>query len=438
MAFHILPALKNGRKVITNLPLQIEQIRIINPDWVNLIEIRKFPSPIKGTWDADAASRGELAFKLFVDGHEEKAPDVPVFGHVWDFYDTWRGKDGIGPLYVVDECHNAWPKTLMPQKELKEVIQWAKLSRHFGADVTGITQSWRDVHGSLSMLLASLIKLRKADIIGNEGYIRKVHAGFRGALLSDEQRKYDPTIFPFYRSHTQGQAVSEAGLSDVNPLIKKFRRYTYAVWAFAIAFAAWAFWPNDEYNIAGVRKKPPSEPVPKAQQASIMLDDGLEPIPVSLAANPAASAPQAAASEPEPEKKAVDPLEGKLIHMTGYMQMGTKSMTAFVVSMDGKTFFEVTDKDLTEAGYTWKRLAHCLGVLEFPGAKDRPVTCDAPILASGGQDRPVVMDSFTGAYSDGRHERHIPAEDYAGGPQTLIIPHTKTELGERYSVASKD
>lgn len=40
VAFHILPALKNGRKVITNLPLEIEQIRIINPDWVNHIEVR--------------------------------------------------------------------------------------------------------------------------------------------------------------------------------------------------------------------------------------------------------------------------------------------------------------------------------------------------------------------------------------------------------------
>lgn len=85
---------------------------------------------------------------------------------------------------MVDECHNAWPKTLMPQKELKELIHWAKLSRHFGTDVTGITQSWRDVHSSLSMLSASLIKQRKADIIGDDGYIRKVHAGFRGALIS--------------------------------------------------------------------------------------------------------------------------------------------------------------------------------------------------------------------------------------------------------------
>lgn len=109
-------------------------------------------------------------------------------------------------------------------------------------------------------------------------------------MLSDEQRKYDPTIFPFYRSHTQGQVVSEAGLSDVNPLIKKFRSYTYAVWVFAIAFAAWAFWPNDEYNIMGVKKNPESKPVPKAQQATVILEDGLEPIPITLNAKPAASA----------------------------------------------------------------------------------------------------------------------------------------------------
>ena len=190
----------------------------------------------------------------------------------------------------------------------------------------------------------------------------------------------------------------------------------------------------------GVKKN--VEPAQSKQANS----DGLVPINIP-SLTPFASAPQTAASqsetalEPEPEKKAIDPLEGKLIHMTGYMEMGKKSMTAFTVSMDGQTFFEVTDKDLTAAGYTWKRLAHCLGVLEFPGAKDRPVTCDAPVLANGGQDRPIVMDSATGAYSDDRHKRYAPsAADYAGasGSQTLIIPHTKTELGERYSVASKD
>lgn len=425
VAFHILPALKAGRKVITNLPLQIDQIRAINQDWAALIEVRKFPQPIRGTWDADAASRGEMAFRLFEDGHTENPPDVPVFGHVWDFYDEWRGQGGIGPLYVVDECHNAWPKSLMPQKELKEVIQWAKLSRHFGADVTGITQSWRDVHSSLSVLLASLIKLRKADILGKKGeYIRRVHGGYRGAELSRETRKYDTTIFPFYKSHTQGQAVAEAGLSDVSPKIVKIRRAAYAFLTVGAAFVIWAFWPKQGYSFWGM--KLPDQP--KVEQVVEQKD-----VPVLLSADPL---PQAASSQP-PEKKeeAFEPLLGKLIHQVGYLKMGAKELTAFVVSEGGQTFFEVTDKDLEAAGYTWKRFAHCLGVLEYPGAKKRAVTCDPPPLASGGQDRPVVMDSATGAYSDDRHLRSVNVAEPAG-PRTIYIEHTPAVVAERRSVTT--
>ena len=431
VAFHVLPALKSGRKVITNLPLQIDQIRAINPDWAALIEVRKFPQPIRGTWDADAASRGEMAFRLFEDGHTENPPDVPVFGHVWDFYDEWRGEGGIGPLYVVDECHNAWPKGLMPSKELKEVIQWAKLSRHFGADVTGITQSWRDVHGSLSILLASLIKLRKADILGKKGeYIRRVHGGYRGAELSRETRKYDPTIFPFYKSHTQGQAVAEAGLSDVSPKIVKIKRAAYAFLTVGAAFVIWAFWPKEGYSFLGVRTQEP-----KIEQ-TLKSEQGIELVPLNLPAaqQQAVATPAASASESE-KQEVFEPLAGKLIHQVGHLKMGTKELTAFVVSEGGQTFFEVTDKDLEAAGYTWKRFAHCLGVLEYPGAKKRAVTCDPPPLASGEGDRPVVFDSVSGTYSDDRHTRYPSSSGiHPSGAGTIYIEHTPARVAERRSV----
>ncbi|MDO4795298.1 MAG: zonular occludens toxin domain-containing protein [Brachymonas sp.] len=427
--YHILPALKAGRKVITNLPLQIDQIRAINPDWAALIEVRKFPQPIRGTWDADAASRGEMAFRLFEDGRTENPPDVPVFGHVWDFYDEWRGEGGIGPLYVVDECHNAWPKGLMPPKELKEVIQWAKLSRHFGADVTGITQSWRDVHGSLSILLASLIKLRKADILGKKGeYIRRVHGGYRGAELSRETRKYDPTIFPFYKSHTQSQTVQEAGLSDVSPKIVKIKRAAYAFLTVGAAFVIWAFWPKQGYSFWGV--KLPDEP--KAKQT---VEQSKEPVPVLISAAPLPQAPASQPAEPEKKEEPFEPLMGKLIHQVGHLKMGAKELTAFVVSEGGQTFFEVTDKDLEAAGYTWKRFAHCLGVLEYPGAKKRAVTCDPPPLASGAADRPLVMDSATGAYSDDRHLRSVNVAEPTR-PRTIYMEHTPAVVAERRSVTT--
>ena len=40
VVYHILPALEKGRKVITNLPLNIERIAAIDPAYSDLIEKR--------------------------------------------------------------------------------------------------------------------------------------------------------------------------------------------------------------------------------------------------------------------------------------------------------------------------------------------------------------------------------------------------------------
>lgn len=238
VAFHILPALKEGRKVITNLPLEIEQIKAINPEYADLIEIRKVPQPIRGVWDADAVSRGEMAYQLCEGTIEAKDASRTVFGGVWDYYDTWRDDKGRSALFVIDECHVAMPRL----GTSKEVIQWYKLSRHFGADVVLITQSFREMCPDISVLLATLVKLRKADILGKKGsYIRKVHAGYRAAEISREERPYKPEIFPFYKSHTQGNTVIEAGMQDVSPFIVKFNRIKWAVLAIGVATMVWAF-----------------------------------------------------------------------------------------------------------------------------------------------------------------------------------------------------
>jgi len=219
--FHVLQALQAGRKVITNLPLDVDRYSAIDPSYRYLLEIRTKPLPIRGTWDANRSN----AFELFADGHLENASvRVPLFGHVWDFYDTWRHPDsGLGALFVVDECHVAFPRIGTD----KQVIEWFKLHRHFNCDVLLITQSFRDIDASIAPLLAVLIKVRKADILGKaDHYIRKVHGGYRGGLISTEQRKYKPELFGLYRSHTQSTSSSEGKLTDVSPLVVKWKWLT--------------------------------------------------------------------------------------------------------------------------------------------------------------------------------------------------------------------
>ncbi len=61
---HVLPALANGRKVITNLPLQMNRIAAIDASFVPLIEIRMKTLASKPVVDWDKAERLHSRFGI--------------------------------------------------------------------------------------------------------------------------------------------------------------------------------------------------------------------------------------------------------------------------------------------------------------------------------------------------------------------------------------
>lgn len=401
VVYHVLHYVKSGRKVITNLPLNIEAFRAIDPAYADLIEYRERPFKTLGTWDADRTP----AFKLFEPGEVDPSPrsatmpdgsvvqlrpPARLFGHVWDYYTTWKNKDGLGPVLIIDECHVSLPK----KDTDPQVIEFFKLHRHFNVDILLITQNFRDIDPQISGLLATVIRVRKADILGKSqsAYLRRVFAGFKGAEISSEERKYKPEFFALYKSHTQGNSVQEATGSDVSPFVKKFRSFSLAFYALTAAAVVWAFWPSSD-------KPKPDPHVKTAASPSV---------PVS-----APSAPSAAPSSQyhftqlgQPAPPAVDvpvlreePFKGVEVHITGFMKSATKSYYAFVVSKNGSRIFDLSLKDLEAAGYKFLPLGDCAGVLRFAG-KDRAVICDAPAMAAGSNEKPVVIDSASGSRSD--------------------------------------
>jgi len=393
LVYHILPALKDGRKVITNLPLELDYIALLNPDYRDLIEVRTKPLPILGKWDATDIAERE-AFQLFEDGRKVQPSDeVPTFGHVWDFYSTWRNSKGQGPLFVIDECHVSFPNRkdgVTP----KQVIQWYKLSRHFGADVLLMTQTFRDVESSITSLMAILVKVRKADIIGQSGYIRKVHSGYRGAMISNETREYKKEYFGFYRSHTQGQSVTEAGATDSKSMLKTFNRLKWFVIAIAVIFCIYAFWPNTDRNAFGAKKaQPQSQPQPQSMVARIQQHQA-EELPKIEFDKPAPA--------PEPEKKE-EPRQGGVyddynLHIQGMLNMADRQLVAFVVSKDNRKIFDITSDDLEKSGYSFEAQGHCAGWLTRNNVR-KAIACDAPQSSAGTNNKPILIDS-TGRRSD--------------------------------------
>ena len=352
VAYHVLPALQAGRKVITNLPLNVDAFAAIDPTYRLLIEVRTRPAPQIGDWNAANIAEQE-AFRLWTDKEPaQQSENVFTFGTVWDYYSDWRGPKGEGPLYVIDECHVALPKLGTPDA----VVQWFKLHRHYNAEVLLMTQSFRDINQPIAQLVATLIKCRKADILGNKDeYIRKVHAGYRGAMIQQNQRKYEKQYFGLYRSNTQSSGTSEAGMTDVKPLIVYFNRAKWAWLAITLGLVVWAFWPKPDVDVWGNRKVPPKAKAtaPAARPVAAAVVPTATPKNTQQASAESQYAEQAKAEDKEP-------LKGKSIHVTGEILKHGKHWYTFVISDGTRRMFDLNSDDMKAAGYQvaykcWRR-----------------------------------------------------------------------------------
>ncbi|VDO17633.1 unnamed protein product, partial [Brugia timori] len=373
------------------MPLVPEAYIAIDPAYGDLLEIRYDPAPVRGTWDAERvnpATREGEAFQLFEDGRIEAPGEAAkLFGTVWCYYSDWKHpKTGQGPLFVIDECHVAMPKLGTP----KEVVEYYKLHRHFNADVLLCTQRFRSMNQDIAEIMAMVIKVRKADVLGKDDrYIRKVFSGYRGAVIQTSERKYQPEFFCLYRSHTQGNSAMEAGASDVQPLVKRWKRGSWLLWAVVAAFTLWAWWPSSgkpktSKPAASGRTEVKREPFYPCVEGATYLPETETCVVTSSLASKASAPEKSAPVAKDAEKPAADtgmsegsePFKGKRIHLVGRMAMRGRVVYAFSISEGGRRFLDVTSDELKEAGYSFESLGACMGRLRFD-TKVYPVVCDA-------------------------------------------------------------
>lgn len=173
--YNILPMLEQGRMVVTNIPLNLEAFRKINPEYITKIVT------ISPTLD-----------------------NLRPFSREKDFtdYHSFRNDKGHGVFFVIDECHMSVPSATKSCD--RGVLEWYAMHRHHCADVLLITQSKHKVNRSVLALVSDTIILMNNGIFGSRGsYIRKVK-------VDDMQvgqpvvRKYDKEYFAFYTTHTGG------------------------------------------------------------------------------------------------------------------------------------------------------------------------------------------------------------------------------------------
>lgn len=337
VVYHVIPAVKEGRKVKTNLPLNIQHFRDVFGDKADLIELV----------------------------HPTKLNPRP-FSSIEDYKDDWRCPDtNRGALFVIDECHKMLPKG----STNRDVEEYFAESRHAGHDHLLITQSDRKISRNIVDMVQILYRVRKNTALGSQNsYVKKVQDGYRGEVMNTEIRKYKKTYFAFYQSHTQSnKAVMEAAAKDVKPIWKHWSVYGFGFCMVIVTYGLFAGWFNLFGNLVpevSATQVIPEPPPMKSKQELTLATLG-EPVTEQIT--------------PTPPEKITHPYSKVMFHVSGGIANEDKNLSLISASQNGQQVFLLPSTELERAGYQVTYLAECSVEIAYPDTGYHEyLTCNAP------------------------------------------------------------
>lgn len=355
---HIIPTVtEHKRKVVTNLPLNIEHFCAVYGDYCrDLIEV--------------------------VDGEFHNYGGQRPFSkkeHYLQFED-WKNEAGNRVYFFIDECHLALPQSGTD----KEVKQFFDMHRHYGFDIMLITQNFRKVDRDIRDLIANHYRAIKKSMMGQDDkYILKVHDGSsatNATVVATHEREYEKKYFKFYQSHTKSdQSIKEAAPSDIQKWYDN-----WFVKGSVIFFVVAIF-----LMYLGFKKQSDKKTQDKAQvtqQNSVGSGSPVQAIAPTLP--PEFLAQQAEAKKIIEQQKKEEEAEQKKhpfhkvgLHIVGwgeYMELNrlTKNYY-FSASQNGQHIFDLSLRDLVLAGYSVVVRSSCVIEITYRKYHDF-LTCDAP------------------------------------------------------------
>lgn len=337
VAYHIIPALTSGRKVITNLSLNLENLP---PEWRDLVEIRQ----------------------------ESRAQGARAFSVVADYEDSWRHPgNGTGALVVLDECHLALPRGATS----REVEEWYSLHRHKFMDVLLITQSYGKVSKPIIDLIQVLYRVRKATAFGlAKKYVRKVFDGVRGDCVNTSTRSYDSKFYKYYRSHTLASGPGqETGANDIVPIWKRWP-FVLSILVFPLLVFMWF----KALSGPGMFATKPHHAVVYGQapaKVSSLVASAVQPVVLRSASAPAS----VVASAPIPPKH---PFDGMGIHVVVAVQSAHRVLYELAISQNGIPVNMLSSDQFRQIGYKVTPLSDCVVQLQYKDLAPFFARCDLP------------------------------------------------------------
>ncbi len=276
----ILPNFAKGRRIVTNISgLNVDLIKeycqkvletdpslfgeIISVDHADMIKENFFPreeteNPYKKALETctDETNRAEL----------EKAAQA------WRDAFTVRG----GDLIIIDEC---WRFYAFGEKLPKYHLEFFRMHRHFlnpdsgqCCDIVLIVQDIADLNRFIRATVEKSFRMQQHVALGmRDRYVVNIYSGKnqtnRSLLEGGINRKYDPAIFPLYKSHSQkveGGAGPKEERSDKRGNVFNLKIIKYGiplaiVWLAGASWYMWKFFHPEKQGTAIVKEAKPGQ-----------------------------------------------------------------------------------------------------------------------------------------------------------------------------------
>jgi len=388
--FHVLPALKKGRKIITNLPLNIEAFEQLDPSYPDLLDVRREAVLMDVEIKRYNVFKGEDSIRT-----EQRL--IKPFATMKDYGDPWRHPEqGFGPLYIIDECHE-----VLPRKGIDEDVNlWFSMHRHEFADVLLMTQNTGKVNADINGNIQVVYRVRKGVAFGtSKQYVRKVQDGLKGDVVNTAVREYKKQYFGLYNSHTKSEAGQELTGNDIVPLWKRWPFIGAA--AFLLLFVGLMIFSPVKFNIIGSANA-------KNQSAKI---ENISPLPgVVSPAVPAVSSGVSVASAVAVAPVHHHPFDRLEFHVIAYLEAGSHSMYSFRLTQNGQPAFTASQNQLIKAGYVVIPVNECAARITYGADVNFFATCDLPRETIG--QNPTQQADYS-------KPLQVSSDD---SPQPVVIP----------------
>lgn len=346
--YHIVPTLLDGRKVITNIPVKLEEINKAHEVAPELLKIV----------DYDFHDYG--AKRPF------SSPD--------DYIDEWRNDKGQSPLVVVDEAHLSLPKG----RATAPMFEFITMSRHKGVDIVFVSQHPQQIYKDILALIDVCHYCVKNRAFGDEtSYTKKVKDGYRGPELEVTTRHYSPLYFSFYKSHTgSDKPITEASAKDVKSVYDNFA-HRYAKYFIIIGLIPTLYYG---YGLFSSPESPAHTITRDGKTATLNFD---QPKPQKTIKSQFTSFPpqdvktsQELPSNSSFELTNLHPYHKVNLHVGGNLTSKGVEKWLFIASENGQKSFYLSDQDLESAGYKLTYMNSCMVKISYSNFYEEYLTCD--------------------------------------------------------------